>query len=605
MADPVGIDLAGMESTVCGNVPTIPDVNPDDGLVTGREIYNTLFPDSACTLSVTPSMGGGKKSSRIKGRRKKQQRHRLQHGGVVGRYMTEWVTCASRIICELDIPNSTKNRMLSFYQLIIFTDIAKLLQKDLVQLNTRDCETIAKCICKHLDNADILGAYLTSVFTSAPNTSLFLAGASLAAGASIYVAGSCLPAYTMALTYINSFSEFTFPYYIEAIITVISTVWAWTGGILITAHTPTHFFGVMNFGVLIHKRFYKHIYTPPRFDNPPITTIRQIPKKIGTAAINLALEFVSWQGVMNQISGYSRLCLKTYKIAINMPSAVRSCINAAKRYKDLSTFSAARTAASNDCDKVAGVILDTLSTDPDYTPEQMHFFLEKFEIILTEIGHGDTVRQIEVLHDQISTADTQELQDIAQIASPPDWRKEHHAAWVAAKKAAEDRMVARLKERAEEAQKKRKEEEEKQEKERDEARAKERERMRSGYRPPDNDMGRSNDSSSSRSGDRGNDRRPRGDDRGPRDDGRGSRDGRGYSGPRGDGYGPRGDGYGSSRPRDDWPGSRSGYGDGSGSGSRRYGGSSKHKKKHPRPTNKRKPLTRRMHRRRTMRNKKR
>ena len=571
---------------VCDRVLDIPTfVDPADtatDTALGEIVYNALFP---CNIAAGTGMTAGNKSTRSKGRRrrrqKQQQQHRVQHGGVIGPHMSAWVSHAASIIYA-DQPS----RILPFYQLIVFADIAKMLQKDLVQLDPVYCERIARSICKHLTNENILGAYLTSVFSSSlPNTNLTAAITSLAAGVAIYVAGSCLPAYGAAYSLAQTFSAANLPTYIQTVITLLGTLWTWTGGVLVTAHTPTHFFGIVNFGVLVNKnfdRYYKQLYSVPTVDG----TGRSLPIRLGIGAMNLALGFVTWPGIKNQIADSATLCMKTYKLLIRMPAAVKTCISAARRYKGLPTFAAARDAASIDCSHLSGAFLDKISSDPKFNSHDTEVFLDKFEVILGEIDHGFIVARIQALHDQITTPEEEELADIVQIASPLEWDRDRRGAWVAAKKDAEDRMVARMKLRAEEAEKKRKEEQEK----RDAARAKDMEKRRgdSSYSRGD---GRSDGSGRDSRPDRYDDRNGRPDDRSGRPDDRSGRDSRPD---RNSGYDRSGSRY-DDRRRDDRPG---GYG--------RGGGSSKHKKKHPRSTNKRKLLVKRVRRRRTtMKNKKR
>ena len=333
----------------------------------GKQIFEFLK-TQICTALQTQgsekSMEGGSKPIRNRSRRRHRRRPRtIQRGGA----MTQWANCAYDELIKIDGSGDTT---LVFYQLIIFIDIIRVLKKE-DDFNADDCEAIVRIIRANLTNANVLSAYFQSFLDNITATQLkngiaatatvsFLGynyGPTLVQGLAMIVGviGGVIPAPTLKYGLVVCATEF------------------------VNYLTSVSFSGAIMIGVFIHSYFYpsgKHYSPLP----PEYYAITDIPDAVAYFASHVAsMGGVAAENKFIQIKSFFRAIVDRVESGIRfMTWSVKTAL---LYYRTTGIMGATADA----CDKITAATLERMAINP-VTPMELAQLSSNITTILTQIG---------------------------------------------------------------------------------------------------------------------------------------------------------------------------------------------------------------------------
>ena len=145
------------------------------------KVDTTILSTNEEIKQMVPSSSGGSKSIRNRNRRsnrsnRMRNRHRVQHGGS----RDEWITHACQLIFPRPAANENPFTTLGFYQLIMFLGILDYLQLSELPLHQDKCNALVGIIQTNLTNEDILASYINSMLAGTTGPGVVAGAATVA-----------------------------------------------------------------------------------------------------------------------------------------------------------------------------------------------------------------------------------------------------------------------------------------------------------------------------------------------------------------------------------------------------------------------------------------
>jgi hypothetical protein len=320
--------------------------------------YAILFGNYTCGKPPAPPpelLNGGRKSTRTRSHNNRRRRHSQRGGAKLGPHAQDWAGAAEQ---NMTSTNPTANATLRFYRLIIFVDIIHLLQLDSRAVDLGQCNALSDIICRHLTDEDVLTAYLTAKFGSKCEVVFGMAGAGYAACQS-----GALPYFTRILTYISSLPG------LESVSTFAVTVVDATMDIL---GLGASFYGIINWGLLLFgfSKMYTNLGAPPTQD----IVEERLPRPLAIL-YRFVLRPLLVSGVVTASQAFSQI-----------PGGIKKLFTAAKYYKEHGAGAALRDA----CRSITPT-LDKLIDSSDTNPRVFIQLGKNFEDIINEFTKNTAV----------------------------------------------------------------------------------------------------------------------------------------------------------------------------------------------------------------------